>query len=258
MSNISSSVFLSQHVSYCYITNDCQAQNDSKGLNKTKNLVETLWVSCKLTVMYMRDWHWWTVTRGAYNGGEGLLRHKINRWWKELIKNNQKTKWRRRTTSRVEEEDNWGEGVGRMRGRIKRTKGKEERVEKKIGERRKKKQRNRKRRREDHDGDKDLLVSSHWRPEATCHPGSLRPGRLWQNLWENTNPPPPVHPRREGREEEEEEKKRVKKRIIKDLVGFAMHRDRLADKWQPGEEEEAEEMGGVRRGGWGGEGRAER
>lgn len=49
-----------------------------------------------------------------------------------------------------------------MRGRIKRTKGKEERVEKKIGERRKKKkQRNRKRRREDHDGDKDLLVSSH-------------------------------------------------------------------------------------------------
>lgn len=44
-------------------------------------------------------------------------------------------------------------------------------------------------------------------------------------------PAPPVHPRREGREEEEgEKKKRVKNRIIKDLVGFAMHRDRLADK----------------------------
>lgn len=37
---------------------------------------------------------------------------------------------------------------------------------------------------------------------------------------------PPVHPRREGREEEEEKKRG----IIKDLVGFAMHQDRLADK----------------------------
>lgn len=115
----------------------------------------------------------------------------------------------------------------------------------------KKKMKTEKRRREDQEGDKDLLVSSHWRPEATCHPGSLRPGRLWQNLWENTNPPPhtlTVHPPREGRQEEEEEEtknKRVKNRIIKDLVGFAMHRDRLADKWQPVGE------GGWKSGGWG-------
>lgn len=51
--------------------------------------------------------------------------------------------------------------------------------------------------------------------------------------------PPPVHPRREGREEEEEEEEEKKKQgektgILKDLVGFAMHRDRLADEWQRG------------------------
>lgn len=58
------------------------------------------------------------------------------------------------------EEDNWGV---RMGGRMKRTKGGEGGGgRKKIVERREeKKQRKNKRRREDHEGDKDLLVSSH-------------------------------------------------------------------------------------------------
>lgn len=42
--------------------------------------------------------------------------------------------------------------------------------------------------------------------------------------------PAPSPPPERGKRGGGGEKKRVKNRIIKDLVGFAMHQDRLADK----------------------------